>query len=189
VAELIDQARARGGRAFSIPAGGSTSVGALGYVRAALELVEQTRAQGIHLDRILVATSTAGTLAGLVVGLAAIGAGTIVEGVAVSRTAAITTETARDLAGRVADLVAVPAPAQELIRVLDGYLGPGYGQPTEASREALELCARLEGLLLDPVYTAKAMAGLIDGVRARRIPASENVLFWHTGGTPALFAG
>jgi D-cysteine desulfhydrase family pyridoxal phosphate-dependent enzyme len=199
VTEILAEVGARGGSAAFFPAGGSTATGALGYARAALELSDQAREVGISFDRIVLAVSTGGTLAGLVVGLALAAASTAagaepgarnptaLTGIAVSGPASAAADAARSLADQAAARVDV-ALSRGGVEVRDGYLGDGYGLATAAMREAVATCARLEGLLLDPVYTGKAMAGLFDLARRGEIEAKERVLFWHTGGTPALFA-
>jgi D-cysteine desulfhydrase family pyridoxal phosphate-dependent enzyme len=187
VAEVLAEVAAGGGSAAFFPAGGSTSTGALGYVRAALELCGQAREAGIGFDRLVVAVSTGGTLAGLVVGHVSADATTRITGIAVSGPATIAAEATRTLAEEAAARIGVALPSGRF-EVRDGYLGDGYGIATAAMREAVATCARLEGILLDPVYTGKAMAGLFDLARRGQITARERVLFWHTGGAPALFA-
>jgi D-cysteine desulfhydrase family pyridoxal phosphate-dependent enzyme len=183
VAETV---RAAGGRPYAIPVGGASVTGALGYVDAAAELAGQLSEP---LDWIVVADGSGGTHAGLLAGLAGDRqtAGTGVLGVDVG--------TRPDLDERVPELAAAaaraldrPAPAVEIF-IDHTRFGAGYGKPTPECLEALRSLARLEGLILDPVYTGKAMAGLIGGVREGRFTDRHSVLFWHTGGAPALFAG
>lgn len=181
------RAAARGGRATFIPAGGSSATGCLGYAAAALELAAQLERQRLRLDAIVLAVSTGGTLAGLLVGLEALGIATPVIGIGVYGPAAQVRLGVRDLAEKTRLRLGTSALPDSRIDLRDGWLGPGYGLPTEAMREALTLAARSEGLLLDPVYTGKAMAGLISMRRQEILPGS-NVLFWHTGGAPGLFA-
>jgi L-cysteate sulfo-lyase len=180
-------ARASGRRPFVIPVGGSTPVGALGYVAAGLELLAQAEAMGRPIDAILHASGSGGTQAGLLVALEALGAGIPVIGISVSEPQAELAATVAELARRTAALLGTAAPPRAAVEVQDGYVGADYGQPTAGMREAVGLCARLEGLFLDPVYTGKAMAGLIDLVRRRRFAPDQTVVFIHTGGTPALF--
>lgn len=186
---ILADIRRRGGRPFYIPVGGSTPTGALGYVAAVDELLPQLAAHEIEDAQIVVATGSAGTHAGILVGLAAHERTNRVIGIAVSGDTPQKETLVRDLAQSTAAQLGVSTsdlPAR--VRVLDGYVGPGYGLPTPAMVEAVKLVARLEGLLIDPVYTGKAMAGLIDLVRSGQIERDRPVLFWHTGGTPALFA-
>ena len=181
--------RAAGRKPYAIPVGGSNAVGAAAYAQAFEELWGQMVAQGIDFDRILFASGSGGTQAGLVVGAKACGYRGQVLGISVSRTSEHLREMVSALleptaAGLGLDLAFGP----EDVQVNDDYLGGGYGVLTDAEREAVRLVARNEGILLDPVYTGKAMAGLLGLVRRGEIGADERVLFWHTGGTPALFA-
>lgn len=187
VGALLDELRRSGHSAAFFPAGGSTATGSLGYVRAMVELARQVGERGLCFDRIVLAVSTGGTLAGLVVGRALAALSTRITGIAVSGSAEEASLVAGSLiAGTAARLgIEVSDPGFE---VRDGFLGEGYGLETPGMREALGTCARLEGLLLDPVYTGKAMAGLFDLVRRGELGRETSVLFWHTGGTPALFA-
>jgi D-cysteine desulfhydrase family pyridoxal phosphate-dependent enzyme len=183
-------AEARGGRAVAYPPGGSTPTGALGYVNAALELdaqLAETSEGAPAFARIYLAASTGGTLAGLLCGLEMAGRSIPVTGVCVAGPSAALRESLGRLTGEVRTLLGLSRPASENFTLLDGYLGEGYGVPSSASRDAIRRCAQLEGLLLDPVYTAKAMAALLEDA-ARGESGDAPVLFWHTGGTPALFA-
>ncbi len=186
---ILAEIRRRGGRPFFIPVGGSTPVGALGYVAAIDELLSQLAAQEIADAQIVVATGSAGTHAGILVGLAAHERANQVIGIAVSGDSSQKETLVRDLASATATKLGVAAAdLPPRVRVLDAYVGPGYGHPTPEMVEAVQLVARLEGLLIDPVYTGKAMAGLIDLVRRGQIDGDRPVVFWHTGGIPALFA-
>ncbi|REE98862.1 D-cysteine desulfhydrase family protein [Thermomonospora umbrina] len=173
------------GPAYVIPTGGSNALGALGYVDAAFEFAEQA-ADRVSVDRIVVATSTAGTAAGLCVGLAEAGLRTRVEAVAVYRSVEETEAALEDLVAETAGLLGVAAPRGG--RTVHGdWLGPGYGVATPEMTEAVRMFARAEGVLLDPVYSGKAAAALVGLVRSGRIGADETVVFWHTGGAPGLF--
>jgi D-cysteine desulfhydrase family pyridoxal phosphate-dependent enzyme len=183
--EAFDQARAAGLQPYLIPVGGSNAVGAAGYVQA----MDEFMAQDHTFDRVVVASSSGGTLAGLLVGSAlhdyqgtitAIRVGKY-EQTEPANLARLVAETAHLFAAHV-DLASVPH------QVVNDYLGAGYGVVTDLEREAIRLFARTEGILLDPVYTGRAAGGLIDLIRRGEIRASERVLFWHTGGAPALFA-
>lgn len=187
VQRIQAEAAARGGRAVFIPAGGSTPTGCLGYAAAALELAAQLERERLRVDAIVLAVSTGGTLAGLLVGLQALGLAIPVIGVGVYAPAAQVRPAVRDLAEKTRAILGGAALPEARIDLRDDWLGPGYGLPTEALREALAVTAGSEGLLLDPVYTGKAMAGLIALRRGRSLPG-WNVLFWHTGGAPGLFA-
>jgi L-cysteate sulfo-lyase len=184
--QVVDRLRADGRKPFAIPLGASTPLGALGHVHAIAELLTQIPAP----DLIIHASSSGGTQAGLVAGCALFGLKTRILGMSVD-------DPAPGIASIVADILRGVAPmigrdpdalAQHAIDVDDRYVGEGYGIASPASREAISLAARTEGLLLDPVYGAKAMAGLIAYARDRRLDAYETVLFWHTGGIPGLFA-
>ncbi len=187
-AEILDRIRGRGGTPAFIPVGGSNATGSLGYVRAVDEFAHQCAALDLDVDRLFVAASSGGTVAGLATGWAALGAGPVVTGVAVYSDAETTREEIAAVATHTAARIGIEGPGLERVAIVDDQLGPGYGMPTEAMHEAIALAARLEGLVLDPVYTGKAMAGLIDHVRRGVVGTSETVVFWHTGGAPALFA-
>lgn len=181
IAAVVAELEAAGRRVFVIPVGGSNATGALGYVQAAAEIETQAAAMGIAPARIVVGSGSAGTQAGLVLGTAI-----PVVGVSVSAAEA-------DLKAKVGGIVAAAAalhdygdaPAREIL-VDDSQVGPGYGQPTAAMIEAVRMLAELEGIFLDPVYSGKAMAGLI--AMARTGALSGPTVFVHTGGSPALFA-
>lgn len=185
---IMEIAEAGGRPAFLIPAGGSTATGALGFVNAAFELLEQERALGVTFDRIVLATSTAGTAAGLATGFGVADAARNIDAVMVYEPVSELGPILDTLITQTSDLLGVSSPGTTSVNLLDGYLGDGYGIPSEGSREALALLAKLEGLLIDPVYTSKAMHALIDRITSGEISGSERILFWHTGGTQALQA-
>lgn len=185
---IMEEAEARGRPAFLIPAGGSTPVGAIGFVNAAFELQEQERDLGFSFDRIVLATSTAGTAAGLVTGFALVEASRTLDAVMVYEPAKELEPVLENLLNQTADLIGTASPGTSSVNLVDGYLGEGYGIPSKGSAHALALLARLEGILIDPVYTSKALRGLIDRVKTGEIGASERILFWHTGGAAALSA-
>ena len=173
---------------YVIPGGGSNALGALGYVACANEVVEQEFEMGIHFDAIICASGSAGTHAGLLAGLVPRG-GSPVIGVSVRYPSVQQEERVHRLASDTLDLLRWSGQLpREAVTVLDGYVGEGYSLPTAEMVEAVRLLARLEGILLDPVYTGKAMAGLIDQARAGRWSSTDRVLFVHTGGSPALYA-
>lgn len=182
----MERLRAEGRRPYAVPLGASTPLGALGYVRAVGELVSQ----GLVPDAIVVATSSGGTLAGILAGVELHTLATRVIGVSADDPAAAIAGNVRSILEGMASLLGMDtAPAAGLeIEVDDSFVGDGYGIPTNASTEALEVAARREGLFLDPTYTAKAMAALIAYVRAGRFRGDETVLFWHTGGQVELTA-
>ena len=189
--EIADQVRADGHQLYVIPYGGSNVVGATGYVLAMQELVNQQLGE-LRVDRIVFASSSGGTQAGMVVGARATGFGGEIIGVKIDkgevgddpytlRLARLANETAAHMG-----LDSKFTPDDFL--VAEDYLGGGYGVVGELEREAIHLTARLEGLILDPVYTGRAMGGLIDMIRRGLIGSDETVLFWHTGGMPAVFS-
>ena len=188
ITEITQRVRSTGGKPYFIPTGGSTPIGALGYVAATAELVEQADSRGLSVDYIVVATGSCTTHAGIVTGLEALGRREQVVGITISLSGDEATATVRQKARETAELLDMPVGSlDERVVVKTEYLGPGYGEPTEGMIEAVKLTAQMEGILLDPVYTGKAMAGLIDLVRHGFFQPSQNVVFWHTGGTPALF--
>ncbi|RPI30809.1 MAG: pyridoxal-phosphate dependent enzyme, partial [Chloroflexota bacterium] len=189
--ETFEKAWEGGRRPYLIPYGGSNPVGAAAYAFAMQELIEQTQATpvGKQPDWIVFPSSSGGTQAGMVVGAKLFGFQGKILGISVD-------ELEQDLKEKVAVLATATAnhlgealsfsPAQILVN--DHYLGGGYGVMGAPELEALQLFARHEGLFLDPVYTGRAAAGLIDLIRGGFFTAGQTVLFWHTGGTPALFA-
>ncbi len=185
--EIADRLRDAGRRPFVIPIGASTPLGALGYVRAMLELLDQMPAP----DVIVHATSSGGTQAGLVAAARLLRLPTRIVGVSADDPAYALEETVRTIVSGIGELLEVDAGAiarGTAIEVDDRFVGDGYGVPTAASREALELAARSHAIFLDPTYTAKAMAGLIAYLRQRSFSDDQTVLFWHTGGQVGLFA-
>ncbi|MGG2079022.1 D-cysteine desulfhydrase [Lelliottia nimipressuralis] len=183
--ELATRVEAQGFRPYVIPVGGSNALGALGYVESALEIAQQCEG-AVSLSSVVVASGSAGTHAGLAVGLEQLMPDVELIGVTVSRSIADQKPKVVTLQQAVAQQLDVQAKAD--IMLWDDYFAPGYGTPNEEGLEAIKLLARLEGILLDPVYTGKAMAGLIDGITQKRFKDEGPILFVHTGGAPALFA-
>ncbi|MBX7250155.1 MAG: D-cysteine desulfhydrase [Caulobacteraceae bacterium] len=179
---------AEGGRAYVIPGGGSNPLGALGYVACAEELLAQSFELGVPFDHMVCASGSAGTHAGLLVGLTLTSSGIPLTGVNVRRPRAEQEGNVHKLAQETAALLGVEAPARDTVVCLDDWVGGGYSIPTDGMVEAVRLLARLEGVLLDPVYTGKAMDGLISLARSGRFRRGERVVFLHTGGSPGLFA-
>ena len=183
--ETFEQAYSDGRRPYLIPYGGSNPVGASAYSAAMAEFMEQNT----PIDRIVFATSSGGTQAGMIVGASLHGYTGKITGISISppaikikpQIAALATETAA-LLNHPLEITA------DQVEVNDSYLGGGYGVVSDLERDAIRLFAQQEGLLLDPVYTGRAAGGLIDLIRSGEIGSEERVLFWHTGGTPALFA-
>ena len=183
--ELATRIEAQGYRPYVIPVGGSNALGALGYVESALEIAQQCEG-AVELSSVVVASGSAGTHAGLAVGLEQLMPGAELIGVTVSRKVADQLPKVVALQQAVANSLVLQANAE--IKLWDDYFAPGYGTPNDEGMEAVKLLAQLEGILLDPVYTGKAMAGLIDGINQKRIKDEGPILFIHTGGAPALFA-
>ncbi|EJY4122580.1 D-cysteine desulfhydrase [Enterobacter asburiae] len=183
--ELATRLEAQGFRPYVVPVGGSNALGALGYVESALEIAQQCEG-AVSLSSLVVASGSAGTHAGLAVGLEQLLPDVELVGVTVSRSVAEQKPKVVTLQQAVAEQLELKAKADILL--WDDYFAPGYGTPNEEGMEAVKLLARLEGILLDPVYTGKAMAGLIDGIAQKRFKDEGPILFVHTGGAPALFA-
>jgi L-cysteate sulfo-lyase len=186
---LAAELREKGEKPYAIPGGGSNAVGALGYVVSAQEIVTQAREQGLRFDHVVHATGSTGTQAGLVVGLQAQESGLPVLGISVRAPREKQEENVLRLARETWDLLGLRGelPSQA-VAVNADYVGAGYGLATPGMIEAVELLARQEGVLLDPVYTGKGFAGLIDLIRKRHFTRGQKVLFVHTGGAAGLFA-
>jgi len=180
--------REAGRSPYVIPLGGSSVVGAMGYRTAAVETLRQADEVGFEISEIVHATASGGTQAGLVAGLAIRRSTVGVYGISAGAPSDYLGSVVRGLAEGVLERVGVDRTlGPDAVMVDDSYVGEAYGVPTEAMREAVELVAATEGILLDPVYSGKAMAGLIDLVRGGRWSTDDHVVFVHTGGTPALF--
>lgn len=189
LAAVCDELRGQGQRPYAVPMGGSSAIGNLGYVECARELAQQAQDMGIPLTHIVLATGSGGTHAGLQAGVLALGLPVQVVGVNImGEVGAQTAMVWRQLQATLAQLdVASPFGVADLTLV-DGHVGSGYGLPTASGMEAIRTVARLEALLLDPVYTGKAMGGLIDLARCGHWSAGDHVVFLHTGGQAGLFA-
>jgi len=188
IAALADELTQAGETVYVVPVGGSNALGALGYVACAFEMAEQFREQGVHPDLIVHASGSAGTQAGLLVGLALAGLEIPVFGMCVSRAGAEQQSKVDALVNEVCALIGRTDLSSVIEAICDGsYVGPGYGVETPEMDDAVRMLARTEGIFLDPVYTGKAMAGLIDYARAGKLSGADAVVFLHTGGTPALF--
>jgi len=184
---LAEELRAAGKKPYIVPGGGSNRIGALGYVNAAYELVGQCNDQGLKVDHIVHATGSTGTQAGLVTGLTAIHSGIDLMGISVRAPKEAQEENVYRLACETAELIGSSAALNRSDVVANSdYVGEGYGMPTDGMIEAVEMTARHESILLDPVYSGKAMAGLIDLVRQGFYRREENIVFIHTGGAQAL---
>ena len=183
--ETFDRAEAGGKQPYFIPYGGSSPIGALGYAFAMDEFMQQ----GVHADWMVFGTSSGGTHAGLVLGQRLHGYTGKVLGISIDEPREWLTSHVSALATQASELIGRSIGfTPDDILATDTYCQAGYGVLTDGEREAVKLFARTEGLLLDPVYTGRAAAGLIDLVRLGHFASDETVLFWHTGGQPALFA-
>jgi D-cysteine desulfhydrase family pyridoxal phosphate-dependent enzyme len=181
----FDSAWQAGRRPYLIPLGASNAIGSLAYTAA----FEEYCAQSIPADWIVTASSSGGTQAGLVLGALQCGWQGHILGISIDEGEHDLKETVAFLASQAAERIGQPRRIRpDEVRVNADYLGAGYGLMGEPEKEAIQLFARYEGLLLDPVYTARAAAGMIDLIRKKFFTSDETILFWHTGGTPALFA-
>ncbi len=187
--KVAEQCISEGRKPYVIPGGASNPIGATGYVACAQELDRQLFDLGLDIDHVVVPSGSAGTHAGMVVGMAGTNMGIPVSGINVSRPRQVQEELVYGLAIETAEHVGcVSGINREAVVCYDDYVGPGYSVPTEGMIEAVTMLARTEGILLDPVYTGKQMAGLIDLVRKGHFERGQRILFLHTGGSPALFA-
>ena len=185
LAEEATRLEAQGFRPYIVPVGGSNALGALGYVECAQEIAHQSEGV-VDFAAVVVASGSAGTHAGLAVGLEHLLPETELVGVTVSRQVEAQLPLVERLRQSLAETLEVKATAP--ITLWDDYFAPRYGEPNDEGMAAVKLLAQLEGILLDPVYTGKAMAGLLDGISQNRFRREGPLLFIHTGGAPALFA-
>ena len=187
--QVAKQVKSHGRTPYIIPMGGSNVMGAAAYVWAMKELMEQLKEQQLNVDFIVFASGSGGTQAGMVLGAHVYNFRAKILGISVSRSADTLQTQAAALATATATHLGLGTlSVSENIEVNDDYMAPGYGVMTELEREAIELMAQKEGILLDPVYTGRAMGGLIDLIRWGGFTRRQTILFWHTGGAPALFA-
>lgn len=188
MARVAEESQTAGRRPYVVPYGGSNPVGASGYVAALEELLRQCAERGLRFDHIVLASSSGGTQAGLVVGARALRYEGRVLGISVDPRANPLRQRLADLATATADQLGLGLTfAPEDFAVNDDYLGGGYGVVGDLEREAIRTLARAEGMLLDAVYTGRACGGLLDLIRRGIFSPDERVLFWHTGGTAGLF--
>jgi L-cysteate sulfo-lyase len=189
MAAVAEEVRAAGGKPYIIPGGASNPVGALGYVGCGLELLAQFEQQSLQVDHIVTATGSAGTHGGLAVGIRGCGSDLPILGIGVNAPKKVQEERVYKLACETAELVGAPGVVSRDDIIADcNYIGAGYGVPTESMNEAVLMLARHEGLLFDPVYSGKALAGMIDYIRTGRFGQSDTIVFLHTGGAAGLFA-
>ena len=190
--KLREQLRAQGRKPYVIGVGGSNGVGATGYVVATLELMEQLRAGGQRVDHLLFGTSSGGTQAGIELGARITGFTGRLHGLSIDNDDPEHREYEIEVAQIANECAAYIGSDVRLtkndITVVRGYMGEGYGVVGDFEREAIRLIARCEGIILDPVYAGRAFGALVDLIRKGVLKRGETVLFWHTGGAPALFA-
>jgi L-cysteate sulfo-lyase len=186
--DVAQKLRSKGKTPYIIPGGGSNPIGALGYVGCALELMSQANSEGIVIDHVVHATGSAGTQAGLIVGLKASNADIPLLGIGVNAPQDVQEEKVYKLSVETAEYVGAPGVVQreDIIANCD-YVGEGYGIPTRAMNDAVMLLARLEGLLFDPVYSGKGLAGMIDLLGKSYFADAGDIVFIHTGGVAGLF--
>jgi D-cysteine desulfhydrase len=187
--KVAEELAKEGRRGYIIPGGGSNPIGATGYVACAQEIQNQLFTKGINIDRLVTPTGSTGTQAGLVVGLSGCNMNIPIVGIGVSRDKDVQEEMVFELAERCAEHVGMKGGIpRAAVTCFGDYWRPQYSVPNRKMVEAVNLLAKSEGILLDPVYTGKAMAGLIDLSRSGYFKKDERVLFLHTGGSPALYA-
>jgi len=187
--KLAEKLRAEGKKPYIIPGGASNAIGATGYVACAQETMEQLFGMGLNIHTAIVPSGSAGTHAGFLVGMVGTNAGIPVLGMNVSRTKEVQEELVHKLTVETAKRVGIQQEIpKSAVTCFGDYVGAGYSIPTDSMVEAVKLLASTEGILVDPVYSGKALAGLIDLVRKDTFPAGSNILFLHTGGSPALYA-
>jgi D-cysteine desulfhydrase family pyridoxal phosphate-dependent enzyme len=183
--QTFDAAQSDGRHPYLIPYGGSNPLGACAYAAA----LHEFRSQNIDVNRIVLASSSGGTQAGLVAAARLLNDPLQITGISVDPKAEPLKKIIAELATQTTDLLGEPQQIeQEDIDVRDEFLGEGYGVVGDLEREAIQTFARLEGILLDPVYTGRAAGGMLDLIQREEFSADESILFWHTGGTPAIFA-
>jgi L-cysteate sulfo-lyase len=187
--EVAEEVRSSGGKPYIVPGGASDKIGALGYVNCALELLTQANDQGLVIDHLVTATGSAGTQAGMIVGLKATSSNIPLLGIGVNAPQDVQEQKVFNLAVETAEYVGAPGVVkrEDVVANCD-YVGDGYGIPTDSMNAAIILLARTEGLLFDPVYSGKALAGMLDLVRRGEFSDAQNIVFLHTGGSVALFA-
>jgi len=189
VEEVLARLEAAGKKTYNIPAGASNGIGSLGYVNAARELIGQWDEMGIAPSHIFTATGSCGTQAGLLLGLRYFGNTTTeVVGISISAPRERTAARMRTVLDLIGDEIGVGhgfIPDDDIV-VYDDYIGEGYGRPTEAGIAAIHAVGRQEGVLLDPVYTSKCMSGMLDLLRTGRLENPRDLVFLHTGGSPAI---
>lgn len=187
--EVASELRKQGRKPYVIPGGASNTLGSLGYVSCMQEIMEQIFQQRRTFDHMVVPSGSAGTHAGIIAGMVGNNLNIPVTGIGVNRSKSVQEEAVYNLANNALELIGagIQVPREKVV-AFDDYVGPGYSLPTDAMVDAVQMLAQTESILLDPVYSGKAMSGLIDLARKGYFPKGANVLFLHTGGSPALYA-
>ncbi len=184
-----DDLRKKGRTPYIIPYGGSNALGIMGFVAAFREFIAQSAADGLPFDAVVVASSSGGTQAGLTLGAKALGWPRPIIGVSIAEQRAVLTARMVALANAGAALLGLDLQLDAKdFRVSDAFLGGGYGVVGQLEREAIRTLARTEGIFVDPVYTGRALGGLMEMIRSDELRKAKRILFWHTGGTPAIYA-
>lgn len=186
--KVVERLRAEGKKPYIIPGGGSNEIGATGYVNCAQETIQQLFEQSLDIDRIVTPSGSAGTHAGLTVGMHGNNNQIPIVGISVNKSKDVQEENVFNLIQKTSRHLNVENTiTKDSVKVFDDYVGPGYSLPTDKMIEAIQMLAQHESILMDPVYTGKTMAGFIDLIRQGYFKKGEKVLFIHTGGSPALF--
>ncbi|RBP02507.1 D-cysteine desulfhydrase [Rossellomorea aquimaris] len=186
--KVADQVRSEGKSPYIIPGGGSNEIGATGYVACAQEIMTQLFEHSLDIDYIVTTSGSAGTHAGLLVGMEGNNNHIPIVGISVNKEKKVQEENVYNLVKKTSDYLNVQNRIdRKSVNVFDDYVGPGYSLPTDRMKEAIKLLAQKEGILLDPVYTGKTMAGFIDLTRQGYFKKGDKILFIHTGGSPALY--
>ena len=189
MAAVAEDLRAKGRKPYVIPGGGSNAIGGLGYVACAQEILQQTFKMGVNIDAIVTTSGSTGTHAGILTGIVGNNAQIPVIGIGINRKKEPQRQAVYDLCVKLSEKLNLKeAPTMDDVIVFDDYIGDGYSRVTEGMLEAVKLVARTEAILLDPVYTGKTMAGMLDLINKGYFKDKKNLLFLHTGGAPALYA-
>ena len=188
IENLMADLKTKGKNPYYIPVGGSNSIGSLGYISMTMELIAQANEMGIEIGSMVAASGSGGTQTGMILGADVEKSGIQTVGMAISSDATIVIPKLKDLCNQTSDYYELGLSYDEKDIIFnDNYIGEGYGIPSEEMIEAVKLLARKEGIILDPVYSGKAFAGMVDLIKKGYFDKSKAVVFIHTGGTPALF--
>ena len=186
--EKAEELKKEGKTSYIIPTGGSNPVGTLGYAVCCMEILQQLFDMNTQMHHIVLTSGSAGTHAGLLVGMKALSGGIPITGISINKKADLQREVVYDLSVKTAKLLGTTEPKHDDVIVYGDYVGEGYSLPTDGMVKAVKLLAETEALILDPVYTGKTMHGLIDLIEKGKFKKGENVMFLHTGGSTALYA-